>query len=72
MSAIISEKHEQLLVLDAITIWKNRMRSRMIKYQLYEQVETDYNNRKMREVLLTLRDYVIDQKLQKIEEIIDR
>ena len=39
------------------------MRSRMIKYQLYEQVETDYNNRKMREVLLTLRDYVIDQKL---------
>ena len=35
----------------------------MIKYQLYEQVETDYNNRKMREVLLTLRDYVIDQKL---------
>jgi hypothetical protein len=48
------------------------MRSRMIKYQLYEQVETDYNNRKLREVLLTLRDYVIDQKLQKIEEIIDR
>ena len=48
------------------------MRSRMIKYQLYEQVETDYNNRKLKEVLLTLRDYVIDQKLQKIEEIIDR
>ena len=44
----------------------------MIKYQLYEQVETDYNNRKLKEVLLTLRDYVIDQKLQKIEEIIDR
>jgi hypothetical protein len=48
------------------------MRSRMIKYQLYEQVETDYNNRVMKEVLLTLRDYVIDQKLHKIEEIIDR
>jgi hypothetical protein len=72
MSSIIAEKHSQLLVLDSLTIWKDRMRSRMIKYQLYDQVESDYNNRKLRQVLLSLRDYVIDQKLQKIEEIIDR
>jgi len=48
------------------------MRSRMIKYQLYDQIDSDFNTRKLRQVLLALRDYVIDQKLQQIEEIIDR
>ena len=59
-------------ILGSLTIWKDRMRSRMIKYQLYDQIDSDFNTRKLRQVLLALRDYVIDQKLQKIEEIIDR
>jgi hypothetical protein len=35
-------------------------------------VERDYNQRKLRQIIVAMRDFVIQQKMLKIEEIMGR
>jgi hypothetical protein len=36
MCSIVSEKHDQLLILESLSTWKDCLRARMVKYQLYD------------------------------------
>jgi hypothetical protein len=44
----------------------------MMKYQLYDQVESDYSTRLLRRILQAMRANVINQKMEKINEIMER
>lgn len=72
ITQIIKEKHDSIIAIKVIELWRRRLHERMEKHQLYDQVVHDRQMRIKDIVFWTLKLNVEESKEQMVQEMAAR